>query len=105
MKVSISPGDGTWKKVLVVEDILTTGGSVKKVVEATRAIGSTVIGVGALCNRGGVTAKELGEVPQLFALINVQLDAWDEKACPLCAKKIPINTEVGKGQEFLAKHP
>ena len=90
------------KKVLVVEDILTTGGSVKKVVEAVRAVGGKVIGVAALCNRGGVTADDLG-APQLHTLVAIQLDSWDEKSCPLCAKGVPINTEVGKGREFLAK--
>ena len=43
------------KNVLVVEDVLTIGGSAKKVVEATRAIGGNVIGLGVLCNRGGIT--------------------------------------------------
>ena len=91
------------KRVLVVEDILTTGGSVKKVIEAVRAIGGNVIGVGALCNRGGVTAQDLGDVPKLVSLLDIKLDAWDAENCPLCAKSIPINTDVGKGREFLAK--
>ncbi len=91
------------KRVLVVEDILTTGGTVKKVVELVRASGGTVIGVGALCNRGGVTAKDLGDVPHLHSLVNITLDAWEEKNCPLCAQGVPINTEVGKGRDFLAK--
>ncbi len=90
-------------RVLVVEDVLTTGGSVKKVVEATRAIGGTVIGVGALCNRGNVTVADIGDVPKLTALVNIKLDAWDEKDCPLCAKGVPVNTDVGKGREFLAR--
>src|SRR3990167_9525772 len=41
------------KNVLVVEDVLTTGGSVRKVIEAVRALGGNVIGLGALCDRGG----------------------------------------------------
>ncbi len=91
------------KNVLVVEDILTTGGSVKKVVEATRAVGGNVVGVGALVNRGGVTAKDVGDVPKLVALASVALEAWDEAECPLCKDNVPINTDVGKGREFLAK--
>lgn len=91
------------KNVLVVEDILNTGGSAQKVVEAVRQAGGNVIGVGALCNRGGVTAKSIGDVPRLEALVNIKLDAWEEENCPLCRDNIPINTEVGKGKEFLAK--
>ena len=89
------------KRVLVVEDVLTTGGSARKVVEATKAIGGDVVGLGVLCNRGGITAEDVG-VPRLFALLDVKLDAWDEKDCPLCAQGVPINTDVGKGREFLA---
>ncbi|MDO8461962.1 MAG: phosphoribosyltransferase family protein [Deltaproteobacteria bacterium] len=91
------------KRVLVVEDILTTGGSVKKVVESARSLGGEVVGIGALCNRGGLKASDLGEVPELFTLVSLKLDAWDEDFCPLCSQKVPINTDVGKGREFLAK--
>lgn len=91
------------KNVLVVEDILTTGGSVKKVIEATRALGGNIVGLAVLCNRGGITSQDVGGVPKLFALANVKLDAWDEADCPLCASNVPINTDVGKGREFLAR--
>jgi orotate phosphoribosyltransferase len=92
-----------FKRVLVVEDILTTGGSVKKVIETARAIPAEVIGVAALCNRGNLTSQELGNVPDLFVLANITLDAWDEKDCPLCKKGVPINTDVGKGLEYQTK--
>lgn len=91
------------KNVLVVEDVLTTGGSAKKVVEATRAIGGNVIGLGVLCNRGGITPQDVADVPKLTALVNVKLDAWDEATCPLCEWNVPVNTDVGKGREFLAR--
>lgn len=68
------------KQVLVVEDVITTGGSVRKVVGAVRAAGGDVVGVGALCNRGGITPQDL-DVPKLVALVNVQMDAWDEYEC------------------------
>lgn len=93
----------TGKNILVVEDVLTTGGSAKKVVEAVRAIGGNVIGLGALCNRGGITTQDVADVPKLFALVNVTLDAWDETDCLLCKQGVPINTDVGKGREFLAR--
>jgi orotate phosphoribosyltransferase len=91
------------KNVLVVEDILTTGGSVKKVIEVTRALGGNIVGLAVLCNRGGITSQDVGGVPKLFALANVKLEAWDEAECPLCAQGVPINTDVGKGREFLAR--
>lgn len=90
------------KRVLVVEDMLTTGGTVKKVVAVARNIPCEVVGVAALCNRGGITAQDLGNVPMLYALADIKLEAWDEKDCPLCRANKPINTDVGKGREFLA---
>jgi len=91
------------KRVLVAEDVLNTGGTAKKVIEAVRAIGGFVIGLGVLCNRGGVKPQDLGNPSKLFALINVKLERWDEADCPSCAQNVPINTDVGKGREYLAR--
>lgn len=91
------------KNVLVVEDIITTGGSARSVVEATRKSGGHVVGLGVLCNRGGITPEDVGNPPKLFSLFNIRFDAWCEAECPLCAKNVPINTTVGKGREFLAR--
>ncbi len=90
------------KKVLVVEDVPTTGGSARKVVEAVRRLNGKVIGVGVLCNRGQITPEDVGGVPVLFALTNVQMDAFSEDKCPLCKEGVPINIVVGKGREYLA---
>jgi len=90
------------KRGIVVEDVLNTGGSVKKVIRATRLAGATLLGVGALVNRGGITAEQL-DIPVLHALLNVQMNAWDEADCPLCKAGVAINTQVGKGREYLAK--
>src|SRR3989338_3924826 len=83
------------KKVLVVEDLTTTGGSVKKVVEAVRAAGSEVVGVVVLANRGGVTAKDIGDPPVFEALVDVELESWEAADCELCKKGIPVSTDVG----------
>ena len=85
----------------MVEDVLTTGGSAKKVIETTRALGGNVVGLGVICNRGGVKPADVAGVPKLFALLDVTLDAWDASECPLCKKGIPINIEVGKGRDWL----
>lgn len=93
------------KDVLVVEDILTTGSSARKVVSTTRAAGGEVVALAALCNRGGLFAQLLN-VPLLFSLTKIDLASWDEEECRIqgfCAKNVPINTDVGKGKEFLAR--
>jgi orotate phosphoribosyltransferase len=91
------------RRVLVVEDILTTGGSLRDVIRAASAAGGTIVGAAALCNRGGVMADAVGDPADLFTLVEIPLETWDEAACPLCAKGVPINTDVGKGREFLAR--
>lgn len=91
------------RRVLVVEDVLTTGASARSTVEAVRACGGDVIGVAALVNRGGVTAEAVGGVQTLHALIDLQLDAYGEDACPLCKANVPIDGTVGKGAEYLAR--
>jgi orotate phosphoribosyltransferase len=91
------------KRVLVVEDILTTGLSVRKVVETVRLAGGDVIGVCALVNRGGVTAEQVGGVPRLEALLHLSMDSFEAGACPHCRSGVPINTKVGHGKQFLAE--
>lgn len=90
-------------RVLIVEDILTTGGSVSAVVSAVRACGGEVVGVGALCNRGAVTAAQIGDPPELHSLVELSLESWSPEECPLCARGVEINTTVGKGREFVAQ--
>jgi orotate phosphoribosyltransferase len=86
--------------VVVAEDVGTTGGSTRGVIEAVRAAGGTVIAVVLLCNRGGLTAEMLG-VPRLENLLVMDIPTWSAEECPLCAEGVPINTEVGHGAEFL----
>jgi orotate phosphoribosyltransferase len=93
----------TGKNVLVVDDVITTGKTAKQVIEAVRALGGNVIGLGVLCNRGRIQRQDVANPPRLFALVNIKLDAWDEAECPLCARNVPINTDVGKGREYLAR--
>jgi orotate phosphoribosyltransferase len=90
------------KNVLIAEDILTTGGSVRQVVELVRRQGGNVVGITALCNRGNVQPDAVGGVP-IHALIAIDLDTYAPEDCPFCRNNVPINTELGKGRAFLEK--
>jgi len=57
--------------VVVVEDVINSGRTVKKIVELVQSYGAKVCSIAALWNRGGVTAEDLG-VPDLFSLVNVR---------------------------------
>lgn len=61
------------KNILILEDVLTTGGSVRKVVELVRGLEGDIIGVGALFNRGNISPEDLGNVPKLVALVNKKM--------------------------------
>lgn len=82
------------KKILVVEDIIVTGGSVVKVVDAVKNAGGEVVGVCCMVNKDPEQIKfdYLGTYP-------IQTYTADE--CPLCKNGVPINTKVGHGKKFL----
>lgn len=68
-------------RVLVVEDVVTTGGSVAEVVGLVRDAGAVPVAVAALVNRGGAKAFD---VP-LEALLALEVESWEPGSCGLCA--------------------
>lgn len=76
--VELNPQD----KVLVVEDVTTTGGSARKVVELVKELGATPIAVGAIVDRSGGTVS-FG-IP-FVKLITLSLKTFETKDCPMCA--------------------
>jgi orotate phosphoribosyltransferase len=91
------------KNVLVLEDLTTTGISVKKTVAAVKAVGGKVKAVCVMVNRDPehVNSEIVGA--PFYALGILKAESFDEKVCPLCKRHIPINTKVGHGKEYLAK--
>lgn len=98
------PGHLNNKRLLVVEDILTTGGSVAKVCRVATLLGAEVVGVSAIVNRGGVTAADIG-VSKLETLEEVNFDAVEPDDCYLCAQNVPMVTNIGHGAEYQVAHP
>lgn len=76
----------TADRVLVVEDVLTTGGSTRETIQVATAAGATVVGAAAIMDRSG-GAHGLS-VP-FFALCPMQLSTYAPDACPLCASGSP----------------
>lgn len=92
------------QRVLVVEDFITTGGTVAKICREVRSLGGTLVGVSAICNRGGVTAGQLS-VQQLNVLAEIDFASFAAEDCPLCADAVSVVVDVGHGAEFRQKHP
>jgi len=94
------------KRCLVVEDVIVSGFTVLKTIEAILKAGGKVVGVGALCNRSGgkVTADTL-RVGELFSLLDIFMEMIPEADCPICKEKGPqsVRTDLGKGKEFLQR--
>ena len=70
------------ERVVVVEDVITTGGSTREVMSAVTARGAAVVAVGSLVDRSG-GAVDLG-VPRR-SLLELEVPTYPADACPLCA--------------------
>ena len=79
----VEPGAG----VVVVEDVVTTGGSTREVIELLRHAGAEVLAAGSIIDRSG-GAVDLG-VPRT-ALATMKVTAWPQDQCPLCAQGKPV---------------
>lgn len=89
------------KKILIVEDITATGSSVIKVIKSVRDAGGIVKAVCVIVNRDPekVNSETIGA--PFSSLAVVKIESYEEKDCPLCKKKIPINIKIGHGKKYL----
>jgi orotate phosphoribosyltransferase len=80
---ALAPDD----KVLVVEDVVTTGGSTRETMEVAREAGATVVGAASIVDRSGGNT-DLGVPYQ--ALLPMMVPTYDPTTCPLCAQGVPV---------------
>jgi len=82
------------ERVLVVEDVVTTGGSVKEVIELVRAAAGELVGIGLLVDRSG------GKVSfgvRTEALLSLSIPTYRPDECPLCLTGVPISQRGSRG--------
>jgi len=89
------------KKILVVEDVVTTGGSVMKVVKSVQNAGGDIVGLCVMVNKDpeNINSETFG-VP-FVALSELKVTTYTAEECPLCKNGIPVNTTVGHGKKFV----
>jgi orotate phosphoribosyltransferase len=75
------------ERVLVIEDVLTTGGSTRETMEVARAAGGQIVGAAAIVDRSGGGARF--DVP-FEALLAIDLPTYQPDACPLCGQGMPL---------------
>jgi orotate phosphoribosyltransferase len=74
-------------RVLVVEDVVTTGGSTRETIDVARANGATVVGACSIVDRSG--GQPGLDVP-FHSLLPMSLPTYQPEACPLCAQGLPV---------------
>jgi len=80
---AVEPGE----RALIVEDVITTGGSTHEVVDVMRWAGARPLAAGSIVDRSGGQA-DVG-APRI-ALVTIEVPSYDPAACPLCAEGVPV---------------
>ena len=85
------------ERVLVVEDVVTTGKSVKETLDVVKQFTNNIVGIGSLVDRGGnFDPKDI----DYFPLIRLKIENYEPASCPLCKKGIPLQKP---GSRFIKK--
>jgi orotate phosphoribosyltransferase len=71
------------ERVVLAEDVWTTGGSTREVLRAVEAAGARAVAAAALIDRGGFAGQMAGTLPAV-ALLEMRFDTWPAADCPLC---------------------
>lgn len=80
------------QKVLIVEDVVTTGGSVREVMDLVRKSGGVIAGVGSIVDRTG--GKVDFGVPYR-SVVSLKFESWEPQNCPLCKAGAPALVKPG----------
>ena len=78
-------------RVLIVEDVVTTGGSALEVAALVESLGASVAGIAAVVDRSGGLPPQQRPPHAVTALLSVAPQAWDEHQCPLCADGVDVD--------------
>jgi orotate phosphoribosyltransferase len=75
------------ERVLIVDDIMTTGGSIRQTIDAVKKLGGNIIGVGVMVDR---STQEIDFGVPLFSCLRAEAVTYSPEDCPLCKEGIPL---------------
>lgn len=74
-------------KVLIVEDVITTGGSIKELMDVVKETGTTIVGIGAIIDR---SSEKIGFGCDIQPLVKLDIKTFSPDDCPLCKSNTPL---------------
>ena len=87
------------ERVLVCEDVITTGGSIGEVIGIAKTAGGKIVGIGCIVDRSGGSVKlPLEDGAERRAVLTMKVVAYKPEDCPLCKKGIPVIAPGSRGK-------
>jgi len=83
------------QKILLVDDVVTTGGSIFELMNLTQKTGAEIVGIAVMFDRTGGTL-DFGY--PFYALHSEKIKSWEQSDCPLCKQKVPFTKRGSTGK-------
>ena len=87
---------GKDQRILLVDDVVTTGGSVFELISLTQSTGANIIGIAVMFDR---TNGEIDFRYPFFALHSEKIESWEQEECPQCIQHIPLTKRGSTGKQ------
>ena len=75
------------QKILIAEDVITSGKTVKESIELIETLGGEVVGIVCIVNKESLTMNQ-----KIYSCINLNLKSYTKEECPFCKEKLPLQT-------------
>ncbi|RPH95500.1 orotate phosphoribosyltransferase [candidate division KSB1 bacterium] len=82
------------QRVLIIEDVITTGKTIGEIKEAVTRTGAEIVGIGCMICRGKIDLN-----PTPFAVVSMNLASYPEDRCPLCRRNLPLEKRGSRAEK------
>jgi orotate phosphoribosyltransferase len=84
-------------RILIVEDIVTTGGSIIELIDLAESMNGVIVGIVNLVTR---SSKQMFAGRHLHSLLELPIDSWEPDQCEMCCQSIPITALGSSGKKI-----